>query len=78
MDINKDILEVIRIMKTAAQKEIIPRFGKVVLSVKNKSGNFKESVTEADINSSKYILEFVRKNYLYLILEIKNIIVMNN
>lgn len=55
--------KVIEVMKEAAQKEILPRFGRVNLRVKESFGSFDEYATEADKEASKIILEKIRPEF---------------
>lgn len=54
--------KVAEIMREAAKKEIMPRFGKVKREEKEGASG-KELVTEADIKASEFILERVRKDF---------------
>lgn len=51
--------EMIQLVKEAARKEILPRFGNTARTYKK----FKEPVTEADIRASLYILERIRRRF---------------
>ncbi len=60
----KEVQEMIPILIDAADKEILPRWGKVVEEVKGTSASgYKDTVTEADKGASKRILEQVRKQF---------------
>ncbi len=51
------------IMQEAAEKEIMPRFGKQIERKEKQTSSGRELVTEADIRASRYILDRVRKRF---------------
>lgn len=57
----KGVESVLIIMQEAAKREVLPAFGNVAPRVKEESsGGFREIVSQADINASRFILERVR------------------
>lgn len=60
------VLEVkymVGLLRSAAKNEILPRWGKVTVSEKGQIKKFRDIVTEADIEASKFILDDIRKKF---------------
>ncbi len=58
-----EVQEMIKLIKDASQKEILPRFCNVKGQYKINNTNFKELVTEADIKASEFVLNKIRKKF---------------
>lgn len=59
----RDLRRVLPIVILAAEREILPRWGKVVEEIKSQVGGYKDTVTEADREASKFILDRVRRGF---------------
>ncbi|MFH0936335.1 MAG: inositol monophosphatase family protein [Candidatus Woesearchaeota archaeon] len=58
-----EVMEMINVLREAAQKEILPRWGKVIAEQKGDQKKFIDIVTEADKKASEYILNKIRKKF---------------
>lgn len=59
-----EVQEMIKLMKDASQKEILPKFCNVKSHFKENNTKFKELVTEVDIRASEFVLSKIKKNFL--------------
>jgi len=59
----KDVLEAVEIIREASRTEILPRWKSVEAREKGAKKRFKDIVTEADVEASKFILERLRKKF---------------
>ncbi|MBR9683149.1 hypothetical protein GOV03_01260 [Candidatus Woesearchaeota archaeon] len=59
----KEVEEMINLLRNASNREILPRWGKVNAKQKGDKKGFKDIVTEADTEASKYILDKIRSKF---------------
>jgi len=60
---SEEVQEMIRLIREASQKEILPRFGKVSVKEKLDHQGVRDVVTEADLKASEYVLSRVREKF---------------
>lgn len=60
---NKEIQEMISLLKEAAKIEILPRFSQVIAVEKGERMMFRDIVTEADIKAGEFILSRIRPKF---------------
>lgn len=58
-----EVIEMTKLLREAAEREILPRWGKVIARQKGEQKRFRDVVTEADIKASEYLLEKVRRKF---------------
>ncbi|MFC1647958.1 inositol monophosphatase family protein [Nanoarchaeota archaeon] len=60
MSFTNQVEEMVSLLRAANEKTIQPLFGKVTTEVKERIGDFEEEVTQADTDSSDFILSRIR------------------